>query len=154
MASQEAQIASLRHYELRLLRCSLPPPSPTQSSYQPRDNDPTHPTLLIINDVVTSIEAGDYVGALSSAAARTAFKFPSLSSLEDSPDRFYSELLLERVESFLFADESGNEIDTRFKALLLMATAVAAFLACTQCNITGSVSLHSLSYVQVSFGLN
>ncbi|KAF7149043.1 hypothetical protein RHSIM_Rhsim03G0265100 [Rhododendron simsii] len=137
MASQEAQIASLRHYELRLLRCSLPPPSPPQSSYQPRDNDPTHPTLLIINDVVTSIEAGDYVGALSSAATRTAFKFPSLSSLEDSPDRFYSELLLERVESFLFADESGNEIDTRFKALLLMATAVAAFLVCTQCNVTG-----------------
>lgn len=114
---------------------------------QPPDNDPAHPTLLIINDVVTSIKAGDYVGALSSAAARTAFKFPSLSSLEDSPDHFYSELLLERVESFLFADESGNEIDTRFKALLLMATAVAAFLACTQCNITGSVSLHSLSYV-------
>ncbi|KAI8544711.1 hypothetical protein RHMOL_Rhmol08G0317000 [Rhododendron molle] len=74
MASQEAQIASLRHYELRLLRCSLPPPSPPPSSCQPPDNDPAHPTLLIINDVVvTSIEAGDYVGALSSAAARTAF---------------------------------------------------------------------------------
>lgn len=145
MAAEEAQTAFLRHCELRLLRCSIPPPSPTTTLHQLTDNDHTHTIVVFINDVVTSIEAGDYVGALTSAAARTIFKFASLSSVEVSPDHFYSELVLERVDSFLFDEDSDNKIDIRYKAFLLMAIAVAAFLAFTQCSITGSVSLHSLS---------
>ncbi|PSS16407.1 Tetratricopeptide repeat protein [Actinidia chinensis var. chinensis] len=137
-AEEEAKLDSLRECELRLLRCSIPSPSPSPSpsSFEPPDDSDTakHGRSLyaLIEDVVSSIEAGDYVRALSSDAARTIFTFSGPSS-SPSPDRFYSELVLNRVESFLFEDEK----DPCHRAFLLMAIAVASFLAFTQCNITG-----------------
>ncbi|KAF5942686.1 hypothetical protein HYC85_020328 [Camellia sinensis] len=139
MAAEEAQFDSLRLFELRLLRCSLPLPFPT-SYEQSHDSNTDNARQLhsLIENVVTSIETGDYLRALSSDAARTIFKFQDWSSspLLDCPDQFYSQLVLKNIELFLF-DESEDDIDKSYKAFLLIAIAVAAFLAFTQCNITG-----------------
>ncbi|CAL5348892.1 unnamed protein product [Camellia sinensis] len=139
MAAEEAQFDSLRLFELRLFRCSLPLPFPT-SYEQSHDSNTDNARQLhsLIENVVTSIETGDYLRALSSDAARTIFKFQDWSSspLLDCPDQFYSQLVLKNIELFLF-DESEDDIDKSYKAFLLIAIAVAAFLAFTQCNITG-----------------
>ncbi|GFS38631.1 hypothetical protein Acr_00g0058680 [Actinidia rufa] len=70
-AEEEAKLDSLREYELRLLRCSIPSSSPT--SFEPPDDSDTakHGRSLyaLIEDVVSSIETGDYVRALSFDAA-------------------------------------------------------------------------------------
>ncbi|KAL0012693.1 hypothetical protein SO802_007801 [Lithocarpus litseifolius] len=98
----------LRWFELRLLRCTLtsppsdssPPPQP-----QPSDQHQTHTSLL--NDLLSSIEAGDYLRALSFDAARLV-----LQQLADdeasSADRFYSESLL-CVEYFLVSESEDDE---------------------------------------------
>ncbi|KAK4598899.1 hypothetical protein RGQ29_016089 [Quercus rubra] len=131
----------LRGYELRLLRCTLPssppsdsPPPPPQP--QPSDHHQTHSSLL--NDLLSSIEAGDYLRALSSDAAALLLRPLSdddSSSSSSSADRVYSELL-RRVESFLVSEPEDDE-DEAYKALLVVSIAVAAFLAFTQCNMTG-----------------
>ncbi|KAL7175862.1 hypothetical protein ACSBR2_029439 [Camellia fascicularis] len=139
MAAEEAQFDSLRLFELRLLRCSLPLPFPTSYEQSHDSNtDNARQLLSLIENVVTSIETGDYLRALSSDAARTIFKFQDWSSspLLDCPDQFFSQLVLKNVELFLF-NESEDDIDKSYKAFLLIAIAVAAFLAFTQCNITG-----------------
>ncbi|XP_065622455.1 uncharacterized protein LOC112036046 isoform X1 [Quercus suber] len=127
----------LRGYELRLLRCTLtssppsdsPPPPPQP---QPSDHYQTHSSLL--NDLLSSIESGDYLRALSSDAA--ALVLQQLSDDESSSaDRVYSELL-RRVESFLVLEPEDDE-DKAYRALLVVSIAVAAFLAFTQCNMTG-----------------
>ena len=132
----------LRGYELRLLRCTLtsslpsdsPPPPPPQP--QPSDHHRTHSSLL--NDLLSSIEAGDYLRALSSDAAALVLRQladDESSSSSSSADRVYSELL-RRVESFLVSEPEDDE-DEAYKALLVVSIAVAAFLAFTQCNMTG-----------------
>ncbi|XP_073053469.1 uncharacterized protein [Primulina eburnea] len=138
MAANERQlnkIQAFRHLELRLLRCSLPsdhpspPTSPTQSL-------PAVSSLLpLINDVVTLIESGQYVQALSSSASQTLFSSLKFSSCE-SAERFYSELLPQCANSFLDVKEESWE-ETSGKALLVVAVGVAALLAFTQCNVTG-----------------
>ena len=130
----------LRGYELRLLRCTLPssplsdsPPPPPQP--QPSNHHQTHSSLL--NDLLSSIEAGDYLRALSSDAAALLLRPLSDddSSSSSSADRVYSELL-RRVESFLVSEPEDDE-DKAYRALLVVSIAVAAFLAFTQCNMTG-----------------
>ncbi|XP_052190220.1 uncharacterized protein LOC127799954, partial [Diospyros lotus] len=127
-AAADPDAGVLRSYELRLLRCTIPTPS-TTSGYSDTAPEPLH---TFIEEIVTSIEKGDYVRALSSDATRSIFDLPdfSLSPSMDGADRFYSELMLECVGSFLLDDKS-------YKAFLLMAVAVAAFLAFFQCNISG-----------------
>ncbi|KZV46784.1 tetratricopeptide repeat protein 27 [Dorcoceras hygrometricum] len=137
MAANEQQsnkIQALRHLELRLFRCSLPsdhpapPPSPTQSSA-------VSSLLPLINDVVTLIESGQYVQALSSSASQTLFSSLQF-GLSESAQQFYSESLPHCANSFLDVNEESWE-DTASKALLVVAVAVAALLAFTQCNVTG-----------------
>ena len=108
---------------------SSPPPQP-----QPSDQHQTHTSLL--NDLLSSIEAGDYLRALSSDAARLVLQ--QLADDESpSADRVYSELL-HRVVSFLVSESEDDE-DKAYRALLVIviSIAVAAFLAFTQCNMTG-----------------
>ena len=94
----------------------------------------THTSLL--NDLLSSIEAGDYLRALSFDAARLVLQ--QLADDESSSaDRVYSELL-HRVVSFLVSESEDDE-DKAYRALLVIviSIAVAAFLAFTQCNMTG-----------------
>ncbi|KAL3829244.1 hypothetical protein ACJIZ3_018046 [Penstemon smallii] len=129
-------VVLLRSLELRLLRCSipsddpsLPPPSPTQSS------PPVSHLYSLLNDVVTLIESGHYLQALSSSKAL----FPDLQfQSSDSAELFYSETLPNCVSSFLNVNSCDqNSVELGYRALLLMAVGVAALLAFTQCNITG-----------------
>ncbi|XAR72157.1 hypothetical protein NMG60_11018699 [Bertholletia excelsa] len=140
-AEEEQLLDHLRGLELRLVRCSLPAPSPP--SYEAADDSAAarrrHSLHFLVEEVVTSIEAGDYVRALSSDAVRTIFKSGDLSSsLSDGAGRFYSELVLEHVEFFLF-NEPEDGAERCYRAFLVMTIAVAAFLAFTQCNVTGPV---------------
>lgn len=132
----ETSLSSLREFELRLIRCSLPA---TSSSFASSDTDGPHDSVhSFVEDVITQIEAGNYVRALSSDAAKTIFLFIDSSLLEDGPERFYSELVLQCAEKFLF-DGSEDEREKSYRVFLLMAVGVAAFLAFTQCNITGPI---------------
>ncbi|KAL3829214.1 hypothetical protein ACJIZ3_018016 [Penstemon smallii] len=130
MAANDAVL--LRSLELRILRCSIPsdnpsspPPSPTQPS----------PLYSLLNDVVTLIESGHYLQALSSSKVL----FPDLQfETSDSAELFYSETLPNCVSSFLNVNSCDqNYVELGYRALLLMAVGVAALLAFTQCNITG-----------------
>ena len=97
----------------------------------------THTSLL--NDLFSSIEAGDYLRALSSDPARLILQ--QLANDESSSaDQVYSELL-HRVESFLVSESEDDE-DKAYRALLMIviSIAVAAFLTFTQCNMTRCVS--------------
>lgn len=47
---------------------------------------------------------------------------------------------MECVESFLRGDDSDEDDQKSYRAFIVMAIAVAAFLAFTQCNITGLVT--------------
>ncbi|GMY12667.1 tetratricopeptide repeat protein 27 homolog [Fagus crenata] len=119
----------LRDYELRLLRCTFTSP-PSDAPSQPQPSDQTSS----LHDLLYSIESGDYLRALSSDAARPLLKLADDHS-PDSADRVYSELL-DRVDSFL-VHESEDDEDKAFRVILVMCVAVAAFLAFTQCNMTG-----------------
>ncbi|KAK6143174.1 hypothetical protein DH2020_023522 [Rehmannia glutinosa] len=133
----------LRSLELRLLRCSLPsdypsrPPSPSQSL---PPVSPLFPDLYsLLNDVVALIESGYYRQALTSAASQALFSSLQFDSSE-SADHFYSETLPNCISSFLNINDNEDSSELGYKALLVMAIGVAALLAFTQCNITGSVS--------------
>ena len=52
---------------------------------------------------------------------------------------------MNRMGSFL-VDESVNEVERGFRAVLVMCIAVSAFLGFTQCNLTGLVPLTSLGF--------
>uniref|UniRef100_A0A2N9IB82 Uncharacterized protein n=1 Tax=Fagus sylvatica TaxID=28930 RepID=A0A2N9IB82_FAGSY len=119
----------LRDYELRLLRCTFTSP-PSDAPPQPQPSDQTSS----LHDLLYSIESGDYLRALSSDAARLLLKLADDHS-PDSADRVYSELL-DRVDSFL-VHESEDDEDKAFRVILVMCVAAAAFLAFTQCNMTG-----------------
>lgn len=134
----------LRQYELRLLRCTLPSPPPSENVPAPSQplSHQANPLHTLIEDILSSIESGNYVQALSSDASRTVFEHINFSEFfkdsVDCADRFYSELQ-NSVASFLV----GNE---PLRVVLITSIAVAAFLAFTQCNLTGSVS----PYMQLS----
>ncbi|MBA0823186.1 hypothetical protein Goarm_019933, partial [Gossypium armourianum] len=100
MAEREIEI--LQGHELRLLRCTLcQPPSDPSSHLQPSGFAASVPPLhALISDFLTSVESGNYLGALSSDAARLVLASPDSDLSSHSPDRVYSDLL-ERVESFI-----------------------------------------------------
>ncbi|XVF24324.1 hypothetical protein REPUB_Repub13aG0118000 [Reevesia pubescens] len=130
MSEDESKI--LRGYELRLLRCTLhPPPSGLFPHSPPSDCNTSdfYPLHVLISDILTSIETGDYIGALSSKAARLVLDLPD-SELSDSPDRAYLDLL-DRVQSFL-STNSLDESTKAFRVVLVMCIAVAAFFFFTQ----------------------
>lgn len=123
--------------ELRLLQCSLSPPS-DGSSYRSvtTSNNSTHYKLA--EEVVGLIQKGDYLGAISSNAAHLIFDFAHLWIFENSvdcADRFYLEVQ-NKADSFLQDDDDGD-LDSSWRAFLLMSVAIAAFLAFTQNNVTG-----------------
>ncbi|XP_059640826.1 uncharacterized protein LOC132282985 [Cornus florida] len=144
MPEEDAQLDPLRGYELCLLRCSLPSPSPSDhqnhsTSLLSKPSDYKSSTRLhtLIKELIYLIESGEYVRALSSDSARTVFKFAhSDSHLLDDAERFYSDLVLKCVNSFVI-DDSEDEFDRCYRTFLVMGIAVAAFLAFAQCNMTG-----------------
>ncbi|XP_010456557.1 PREDICTED: tetratricopeptide repeat protein 27-like [Camelina sativa] len=133
----DGEVEIIRGYELRLLRCtfSLPPPSDP-----PLDESQSgiHPHETLISSLLSSIEAGDYLGALASDATRLILGDSELDLVDsvDSAERFYSELL-DKVESFVVND-SADEVDKARRAVLLMCLAVASTFWFTCCNLTGS----------------
>lgn len=144
MSEQPETVSALlfRGYELRLLRCTLafsPSDSPPhQPAHPPSDRSP--PLHALIDDILASIEAGDFLRALSSDAARLVVELAGDSHTDSAEcaDRVYSESL-DRVESFI---SQGNESeyddeDKTCRVVLVMCVAVAAFLGFTQCNVTG-----------------
>ena len=135
MAEYETEV--LRGHELRLLRCTLRPPSSDPSSHcQPSDFDASLPPLhAIISNILTSIEPGDYLGALSSDAARLVPASPDSDLSSESPDRVYSELL-DRVESFI-NEPSIDDAEKACRVVLVVCVAVAALFWFSQCNLTG-----------------
>ncbi|TYI42694.1 hypothetical protein ES332_A01G117000v1 [Gossypium tomentosum] len=138
MAKREIEI--LRGHELRLLRCTLcQPPSDPSSHLQPSGFAASLPPLhALISDFLTSVESGNYLGALSSDAARLVLASPDsdLSSL--SPDRVYSDLL-DRVESFI-NEPSIDDAEKACRIVLVVCVAVAALFWFIQCNLTGPVN--------------
>lgn len=118
----------LRRYELRLLRCSIAPP------FHPLPSDDETSTSLSplhshITNLLTSIESGEYLQALSSDAAHLVFYSHELDT--NVADEVITELL-NRVEAFVY-----EESDRDARVVLVMCVAVAALLYFTQCNMTG-----------------
>ncbi|KAL1215023.1 putative UDP-N-acetylglucosamine--peptide N-acetylglucosaminyltransferase SEC [Cardamine amara subsp. amara] len=131
----DGEVEILRGYELRLLRCtvSLPQSDPLLES-----QSGTHPHDSLIRSLLSSIEAGDYLGALASDATRIILGDSELDLVDtvDSAERVYSELL-DKVESFVVND-SSDELDKARRAVLVMCLAIAATFWFTRCNLTGS----------------
>ncbi|KAE8661257.1 calcium-dependent protein kinase SK5-like [Hibiscus syriacus] len=141
MNMAEREIEILRGHELRLLRCTLrPPPSDSSSSHFQHSDDfaaSLPPLHALISNFLTSVEAGDYFGALSSDAARLVLASPDYDLSTHSPDRVYSELL-DRVESFI-NEPSIDDAEKACRVFLVACVAVAALFWFTQCNLTGPV---------------
>ncbi|KAG6422850.1 hypothetical protein SASPL_113232 [Salvia splendens] len=149
MAANDAVL--LRSLELRLLRCSISSDA-VELLHSPIEPSPQFPHLhSLLNDVVLLIESGEYRQALASSSASEAlFSNPHLDSL-DSAHRFYSELLPECVSSFLNVSGSEDSVELGYKALIVMAIAVASLLAFNQCNFTGpSVSVPLIPLAKLS----
>lgn len=146
MAEYYQHLHLLRHYELRLLRCTT---ATQQQQPPPPQSHAATPLLTTIIDTLDLIEAGRYAEVLSSDATRNVFRlkdefFSQFSDDSvDCADRFYSELM-NWVDSFLVG-ESVNEAERGFRTVLVMCVAVSAFLGFTQCHLTGLVLLNSLS---------
>lgn len=147
MSETSPDLAILRGYELRLLRCTLPSPPPSDPSPHPEPSDQTlltHSLTPLINDLLISIESARYLEALTSAdAKRVVFKltdsdsFDPLDDSAQSADRVYSELL-DRVEWFICKEcEDDNGKDQAYRVIVVMCIAVAALFAFTQSNVTG-----------------
>lgn len=121
----------LRCYELRLLRCTLTPPPPDSPSLSP----PSDPINLHshINFLLTCIQSGNYLQALSSDSAKLVTASTQLDSTK-SPDRVYTELV-ERVEQFI--RDGGGDEENGFRVILVICVAIAAFFCFIQGNITG-----------------
>ncbi|CAA7061511.1 unnamed protein product [Microthlaspi erraticum] len=130
----DGEIGILRGYELRLLRCtvSLPPSDPPLES-----QSGTHQHDTLIRSLLSSIESGDYLGALDSDAAKAILGDAELDLVDsvDSAEIFYSELL-DKVESFV-VNGSPDNIEKARRAILVMCLAIAAALWFTRCNLTG-----------------
>lgn len=140
----EAEAALLLHgYELRLLRCTL-----ASSLSNPQNQPPHRPVdvsaalLALIEDILTSIEAGDYLRALSSEAAELFVQSADDSYIDSAEcaDRVYSDIL-DRVQSFVLGEnesrEDDRDKDKGFRVMLVICVSIAAFLGFTQGNMTG-----------------
>ncbi|KAG8645460.1 hypothetical protein MANES_10G067101v8 [Manihot esculenta] len=130
----------LRGYELRLLRCTvappLSPPPPSSVCSHHKDGDNIHNLYSLINELLSSIEAGNYLQALFSDAAELVTKFSDLPQCS-SAEHVYSELL-ERVGRFM-TDDGVDEEERACRVILVLCVAVAAIFFFTQCNITGPI---------------
>ncbi|KAJ0243692.1 Protein prenylyltransferase superfamily protein [Hirschfeldia incana] len=136
----DGEIRILRGYELRLLRCTVSPPSsdsPSESQFPDESQSETHPHDALIRSLLSLIEAGDYLGALSSDATRVILGDAELELVDsvESAERVYSELL-DKVESFV-ANDSSDEIDKARRAVLVMCLAISSAFWFTRCNLTG-----------------
>ncbi|ONI20710.1 hypothetical protein PRUPE_2G030300 [Prunus persica] len=146
MSETSPELPILRGYELRLLRCTLQSPASDPSPHpQPSDHaHPTHHLHPLINDLLTSIESGHYLQALTSPdVKRVVFKLAESDSFGDSAecaDRVYSELL-DRVESFISKEceeeENDSGKDKAYRVIVVLCIAVAALFGFAQCNLTG-----------------
>lgn len=138
MAEQELEI--LHGYELRLLRCTLTSPSSNihLKSQMLNDQSPSiAPLHAYINNLIDSIESGNYLQALASDAARIvigSLEFDFTDTAECA-DQVYSELL-HRVEAFIVND-SENDMDKACRVVLVTCLAVAALFWFIQCNMIG-----------------
>ncbi|CAH2072538.1 unnamed protein product, partial [Thlaspi arvense] len=96
-----------------------------------------HPHDCLIRSLLSSIEAGDYLGALESDATRLVLGDSELDLVDsvDSAERVYSEFL-DKVESFV-VNGSSDEIDKARRAVLVMCLAIASAFWFTRCNLTG-----------------
>lgn len=130
----DGEVEILRGYELRLLRCTVSSP-PSDSPFESQSG--THPHDSLISSLLSSIEAGDYLGALASDATRVILGDSELDLVDsaDSAERVYSELL-DKVESFV-VNGSSDDIDRARRAVLVMCLAIAAAFWFTRCNLTG-----------------
>ncbi|KAJ8562365.1 hypothetical protein K7X08_011656 [Anisodus acutangulus] len=153
MAGQE--VSSIRALELRLLRSSLPLSS---SPNQPSCCSHLH---SLIEEVLEFIELGQYTKALSSNGAKAIFSLshPSMHHNDsyESAELFYHEFVPQCVDLFLNSDGVGNvgpnSLEKLYKAVLVMAVAVAALLGFTQSNITGPmVMLSPMPLGEIVFG--
>ncbi|TKY73746.1 Tetratricopeptide repeat protein 27-like [Spatholobus suberectus] len=131
MCTLEPELVAIRGHELRLIRCTLSPSQPSDPRHERESLDG------LINDLLNSIECGNYVEALTSKPSSTlVFQLGGHDSLPlDAADRVYFELV-GRAESFV-RDAASNAAQQRRRAMLVMCIAVAAFLGFTQCNFTG-----------------
>ncbi|KAK7410960.1 hypothetical protein VNO78_02233 [Psophocarpus tetragonolobus] len=138
MSTLEHELVAIRGYELRLIRCTLTPspPSDLRRECEPLDD--------LINDLLNSIECGNYVQALTSKSSSSlVFQLAGHDSLPlDAADRVYSELVA-RAESFV-RDAASNIHELRRRAMTVMCIAVAAFLGFTQANFTGPLKATEL----------
>ncbi|EOA19932.1 hypothetical protein CARUB_v10000181mg [Capsella rubella] len=128
----DGEVEIIRGYELRLLRCTVSVP---QSDLPPESQSGTHPHDSLISSLLSSIEAGDYLGVLASDATKLILGDSEFEQV-DSAELVYSELL-DKVESFVVND-SSDEIDKARRAVLVMCLAIASAFWFTQCNLTGS----------------
>ncbi|KAL6008067.1 hypothetical protein ACLOJK_033573 [Asimina triloba] len=147
MANSESE--NLKALELRLLRSSILP-AKTATDPSKTLHDRSSKLISSIEDIVSSIEKGEYAAALSSDAVRGVFPFAASWEFEDSAecaDRFYCEVE-KSVRVFLRQDDSEAWLSVLApedhpgrsgRALLVLCIGLAAFLAFTQCNMTGPV---------------
>ncbi|KAH0860647.1 hypothetical protein HID58_088908 [Brassica napus] len=136
----DGEIQFLRGYELRLLRCTVSIPSsdsPPEIHLLDESQSETHPHDSLIKSLLSLIEAGDYLGALASDAARVILGDAELELVDsvESAERVYSEVL-DKVESFVVND-SSDEIDKARRAVVVMCLAISSAFWFTRCNLTG-----------------
>lgn len=131
MSNMEADVAEIRGYELRLIRCTLSP-SPASPLNPVSQNESTDD---LVNKLLDSIESGNYAEALTSQSCRLIFQLSPNLPPPISADTFYSELV-DRAESFI-TDVSVSPVEQARRSILVLCIAVAAFLGFTQCNFTG-----------------
>ncbi|GAB2225995.1 hypothetical protein Drorol1_Dr00021777 [Drosera rotundifolia] len=133
MAESAPQLDLLRHFELRLLRCTLPPPSPPPPPPPPPQSSPYIDDLhRLIDGIISAIEAGRYVEALSSESVRAVLGVNLVESVEEAE-------LGEEIERIVEEYLVGGGDDVSGRAVLVMSIAVAALLAFVQCNVTGPI---------------
>lgn len=130
MCSLELDIIGICGFELRLIRCTITFSQPSDSRHERESLDG------LINDLLNSIERGNYAEALTSEPSSSlVFRLNGHDSLPlDAADRVYSELV-HRAESFI--RDAAAAAEQRRRAILVMCIAVAAFLGFTQSNFTG-----------------
>ncbi|KAJ3702386.1 hypothetical protein LUZ61_006091 [Rhynchospora tenuis] len=131
MANSNSDQLDLRAVELRLLRTTLPDATTAfQSSCLPP----------LLESLLSSIEKGDYAGALHSGAAASdeSFGFASKWQFEDSTEcaeSFYRELE-GRIRDFV---EGLDGEERELQCAILLCIGVAAVLAFTQQNLSGPI---------------
>ncbi|OIS97025.1 PREDICTED: tetratricopeptide repeat protein 27 homolog isoform X1 [Nicotiana attenuata] len=162
---QHSQLSSLRALELRLLRCSLPPSTPPPPPHQPLPIPYLSHLHTLIEQILELIESSEYTKALSSPGAKSIFSSQPLihNQLNDSSEKaelFYSEFVPQCVTLFLNTEDGvennsvfNSYVKKLYKAVLVMAVAVAALLAFTQSNITGPMmKLPPMPLGAITFG--